>query len=200
MGISLVEKNKGIIFWVYVTKSALAFGSFEIISEEGVQQGDSLGPLLFCLCLHPIIISLQCDLRIGYMDDVTLGGHISEVSMVIELIQRQDSSIGLKLNPSKCEVIAHEPIMLPISMVGFSQLGKSQFQLLGAPLLQGQAMDSLLEARCNDLGRIMGRLVLLGAHDALVILRAAFGSPIIFMYCDLVRASVTHHCVILMNY
>jgi hypothetical protein len=64
-------------------------------------------------------------------------------------------------------------------MVGFSQLGKSQSQLLGAPLLQGQAMNSLLEARCNDLDRIMGRLALLGAHDALVILRAAFGSPII---------------------
>ena len=85
----------------YATESSLAFGSFEIVSEEGVQQGDPLGPLLFCLCLHPIILNLQCDLRIGYMDDVTLGGHISDVSMAIEIINREGSSIGLKTQPYK---------------------------------------------------------------------------------------------------
>ena len=163
----------------YATESSLAFGSFEIASEEGVQQGDPLGPLLFCLCLHPIITNLQCDLRIGYMDDVTLGGHISDVSMAIEIINREGSSIGLKLNPTKCEVVGEVPMALPQSMQDFIQLSKSQSQLLGAPLLQGEAMDSILEARCDDLNRIMDRLALLGSHDALVILRAAFGSPVI---------------------
>ena len=92
----------------YATETSLAFGSFEIVSKEGVQQGDPLGPLLFCLCLHPIITNLQCDLRIGYMDDVTLGGHISDVSMTIEIINREGSSIGLKLNPTKCEVVGYK--------------------------------------------------------------------------------------------
>ena len=64
-------------------------------------------------------------------------------------------------------------------MQDFILLRKSQSQLLGAPLLQGEAMDSILEARCDDLNRIMDRLALLGSHDALVILRAAFGSPVI---------------------
>ena len=48
------------------------------------------------------------------MDDVTLGGHISDVSMAIEIINREGSSIGLKLNPTKCEVVGEVPIALPV--------------------------------------------------------------------------------------
>ena len=38
----------------YAAPSSLIFGEFEISSEEGIQQGDPLGPLLFCLCVQPL--------------------------------------------------------------------------------------------------------------------------------------------------
>ena len=39
----------------YSSDSILKFGQFTIMSQEGVQQGDPLGPLLFCLSVHPIL-------------------------------------------------------------------------------------------------------------------------------------------------
>ena len=58
----------------YGSSTSLKFGDFMVWSCEGVQQGDPMGPLLFCLALHPILLALASPLRIAFMDDVTLGG------------------------------------------------------------------------------------------------------------------------------
>ena len=44
------------------------------MSEEGPQQGDPLGPLLFCSTIHPLITSLSSGLTLGYLDNLTLAG------------------------------------------------------------------------------------------------------------------------------
>jgi len=41
---------------------------------------------------------------------------------------------------------------------------------LGAPLLRGKKMDELLANRCSELDTALGRLSLLAAHDALILL------------------------------
>jgi hypothetical protein len=51
-------------------------GSNIIYAESGVQQGDLLGPLLFCLALRPLLERLvtenaECSL-VAYLDDVTI--------------------------------------------------------------------------------------------------------------------------------
>ena len=48
---------------------------------------------------------------------------------------------------------------------------------MGSPLLIGPAMDKILSKRCTELERVLSRLELLAAQDALLILRTAFGSP-----------------------
>ena len=55
----------------YSCSSVLKFGAHSIISEEGPQQGDPLGPMLFCLTIHPLLMNLKSELRIGFSDDVT---------------------------------------------------------------------------------------------------------------------------------
>ena len=64
--------------WLYEEKTPLLFGNFIIWSETGVQQGDPLGPLLFCAAIHPILekINRECNLDINawYMDDGNLVG------------------------------------------------------------------------------------------------------------------------------
>ena len=89
----------------YAAPSLLIFGDFEISSEEGIQQGDPLGPLLFCLCLQPILESIIEPLLIGYMDDLTFGGPAPMTAQAVEDIQRLGEPLGLHLNPSKCEII-----------------------------------------------------------------------------------------------
>ena len=52
----------------YSQPSFLYFGSHVLLSEEGPQQGDPLGPLLFCTTIHPLISSMGSDLTLGYLD------------------------------------------------------------------------------------------------------------------------------------
>ena len=58
----------------YAENSTLLFNEFKISSEEGPQQGDPLGPLLFALTIHPILQSLVSEFKTGYLDDVAAGG------------------------------------------------------------------------------------------------------------------------------
>ncbi|KAL0213747.1 hypothetical protein P9112_005931 [Eukaryota sp. TZLM1-RC] len=43
----------------YSTYSNLHFGNSILSSSSGVKQGDPLGPLLFCLSIHPILLQIQ---------------------------------------------------------------------------------------------------------------------------------------------
>jgi len=60
-------------FSAYAKPSILFHGPFTLSSEEGPQQGDPLGPLLFSNCIHPMLKSMESMLKCGYLDDVTLG-------------------------------------------------------------------------------------------------------------------------------
>ena len=47
----------------YGTLSFLSYGDHLLLSEEGIQQGDPLGPLLFCLAIIPIFEHLSSPLN-----------------------------------------------------------------------------------------------------------------------------------------
>ncbi len=63
-----------LIHSAYGTPSSLFIGDTIIQSAEGIQQGDLLGPLLFCLTTVEIMEQLRSELIIFYLDDGTLGG------------------------------------------------------------------------------------------------------------------------------
>ena len=44
------------------------------------QQGDPLAPLLFCNTIHPLLQSLEANLSLGFLDDLSLGGLESVVA------------------------------------------------------------------------------------------------------------------------
>ena len=48
-------------------------------SAEGVQQGDPLGPLLFCLSIQHIVTQLESELALFYLDDGTLGANVDSL-------------------------------------------------------------------------------------------------------------------------
>ena len=57
----------------YCQSSSLMWENDVVLSSEGVQQGDPLGPLLFCLSIHKMCVKLKSELAVFYLDDGTLG-------------------------------------------------------------------------------------------------------------------------------
>ena len=70
----------------YSQPSSLFFGSYIIALQEGTQQDDPIGPLLSCLTIHPLITSIQSDLTLGFLDDVTLAGHQNSVAADVQRV------------------------------------------------------------------------------------------------------------------
>ena len=138
------------------------FGSHVILSQEGPQQGDPLGPLLFCSTIHPLITSLSSDLTLGYLDDLTLAGPQSVVAADIQQVMAEGSKMGLCLNPSKCEVISHpDSNIVDQTMSSFTFVSVADATLFGAPLFPGKVLDDTWLACCGDLKRAVDRLSLL---------------------------------------
>ena len=163
----------------YSNRPLLRYGSSIILSEEGTQQGDPLGPLEFCLVLQPLLMKLRSDLRIGYLDDLTLGGNKDTVAADVHLIAEESKHLGLLLNRSKCEITCHNT-QTPIDDLAFqefSYMALEELTLLGAPLIPGPAVDKVIDTKANDLERAITRLSLLHTHDALVLLRNSLSVP-----------------------
>jgi len=54
-----------------------------------------------------LLVSLSSVLKLGYMDDVTLGGLQKTVAKDIKLIMNADQGIGLNLNTAKCKLVGN---------------------------------------------------------------------------------------------
>ncbi|KAL0214898.1 hypothetical protein P9112_007082 [Eukaryota sp. TZLM1-RC] len=100
----------------YCTYSNLHFGNNILSSSSGVKQGDPLGPLLFCLAIHPILLQIQemfPSLKmIAYMDDVVLIGDLNIVKQATVCFKELllFTKIGLRLDLLKCVLLSNSPV------------------------------------------------------------------------------------------
>ena len=121
----------------YSTPSFLFFGEDIIPSSEGVQQGDPLGPLLFCLAVHDLVQQLQSEFNIFFLDDGTLGGSLEGVLEDFSTVERMAGELGLQLNRDKSEVICDDSstrsAMLR-AVPGLSVTEQDHATLLGSPI------------------------------------------------------------------
>jgi hypothetical protein len=93
----------------YGSPSVLRFGDRELLSTSGVQQGDPLGPLLFCLAIHPVLerIRPECpglEANSWYLDDGVAAGREADVLRALSIIEADGPSRGMFLNSAKSEV------------------------------------------------------------------------------------------------
>ena len=101
------------VFWWYGQHPTLWHSTGTLGSEQGVQQGDPLGPLLFSLVLHKLVQSIAADsecsellFNMWYLDDGTLAGPKDAVKHAIHLIQQFGPSLGLYINMARCELFS----------------------------------------------------------------------------------------------
>ena len=80
---------------------------------------------------------LRSELIVGYIDDITIVGHISTVDEDVTIIKSNRPSLGLHLNITKCELISSIMPVQSQSLNEFIAVSSPDKNLLGAPLFPG---------------------------------------------------------------
>jgi hypothetical protein len=119
-----------------------------LLSQEGVQQGDPLGPLLFAIGIQPLLWKFQTEfaaklkLNVWYLDDGTIGVDSCDVLACINFFQTVLPQFGLTLNLHKTEVFNYKPDphfdALPKEVIRSEEL-----VILGVPLTG--SLDTVLQ-------------------------------------------------------
>ena len=100
--------------------------------------------------------------------------------------------MGLQMNVSKCEVIAHPNFSTTDAMLqSFTRVDVCDAFLLGAPLFHGSELDKSWNGCCCDLARAAERPRDIGCQDALILLRSSFSAPKVLHLLRCAR-SVSH--------
>jgi len=185
----VVRKDLGIlypfIYQCYFSPSHLFFNNSSILSSEGVQQGDPLGPMCFSLAIQSLISRLNSELNMWYLDDGTIAGKPESVCADFEAIIASEASLGLRVNPSKCEfsVMSSDPERADALRNAFSAqfegvkfVPPKELSLLGTPLFK-EALEPEVGSRLLSFQSTCSRLESLDHHDALFLLRNVFYIP-----------------------
>jgi hypothetical protein len=138
----------------YGAASSLAFGEDTLSSEEGVQQGDPLGPLFFSLGLGDLWAEVKPLLAspllwaAWLLDDGVFVGSAAALSSLVELLVSLGPRYGVFLNLSKCSLFGENlPEDLLPGLPASSRCPLSAFVHLGAHCgPKGEARDLFVAA------------------------------------------------------
>ena len=164
----------------YASPSLLFWSDKVIKSAEGVQQGDPLGPLLFCLTIHPFVSLLSSELCVWYLDDGTLGDSSRVISKDLDLVVHEGAARGLSLNQRKTEVVyfSSDAPSSFLSSIPMAQLIPAQdATLLGSSIGDVNSITSVLSGKTKLLQGMGERLKYLSSQDGLLLLRHSFSIP-----------------------
>ena len=175
-----------LLWQAYSQPSSLYFGSARIESATGLQQGDPCGPAVFSIAVDAAAREARSDFNSWYLDDATIGGDIQSVCQDLKRVIPALSSIGLEVNPSKCEILLAQT---STGVTGEEHVRKlhqlipgavitpaSEARILGAPVTDGAA-EAVMATKHEDFGRMVGRLQYIDQHSALFLLRNCIWIP-----------------------
>ena len=101
----LTTRAPGLLPWVAASfqPAPLFWGDHVVMSTNGVQQGDPLGPLLFAAALGPILDRLPpgCLLAKWYLDDGVLMGPRDALARSFAFLKEEFAAVGLRVNAGK---------------------------------------------------------------------------------------------------
>ena len=183
---------------MYGACTAISFQGMAMINELGVQQGDPLGPALFCLSIAELTKSLQSRFNVWYLDDGSLVSDVNAIISDIQTINSYSGKIGLKLNSKKCEFFLQGGTFedqddarrkLLEVLPGAVEVTEEGLEILGAPLSRSGIKKSVetkgrvVEKFCQDLNTLNN------AHSEYYLLKSSLGVPRVI---HLMRSSPVH--------
>ena len=177
------ESAPGLLPFVHSAyeKSSFLFCCVNILqSAEGVQQGGPLGPLLFCLAIHPTACKLKSEYKLFYLDDGTMGGSLPTILHDLRLVESMALDVGLELNCHKSELTRDDQASREAMLVEVPNqhlVSGGCANLLGSPSGVLESIDKVLREKAIQLQLMGGRLPHLHSHDALLLLRHSFTIP-----------------------
>ena len=163
----------------------LFIGDHTIKSSCGVQQGDPLGPLLFAIAIHPLVLRIQSEcpallLNKWYLDDGTIVGKIEDVHHALHIVQEECASIGLQLNESKSVLFwgSMDLVKLDCFPAAILRSADSGVKFLGAGAGSNEFVNTIAQKKVDKIGKILEATK--GLEDPqmeLLLLRSCIGLP-----------------------
>ncbi len=163
------------VYWCYGKHTHLKYDDYYLLSQLGVQQGDPLGPILFCLALHAIITrarDLFPDMIQGwYCDDGQVIASPQVIAKVFAFLVDELKVIGLDTNFKKTELIAlnintvsidnissNSDECLSILSSPFFITGRN-FYTLGAPIGDEEYCNQFIASKVSKIANLINKIV-----------------------------------------
>ena len=176
-----------LLWQAYSEPTPLFYGTSEISSATGLQQGDPCGPAVFSLAVHQVASAATAPFNCWYLDDGTLGGKVSTICADLEELMLGMAKIGLDINPAKCEIILPSTatdeqrasavgkihLLLPRAPV----VTDAELTVLGAPIT-GTAARAVMAKKMDEPDLLVERLHQLDAHSPFSLLRNCLAAEI----------------------
>jgi len=150
--------------WCYGDQPLLFHRTGNLRSCIGVQQGDPLGPLLFCLVLRILAarvaeVSPGLALHKWYLDDGVIAGRAAEVLLALTVLRAEGPALGLNLNLAKCELFSPDLDNFDIEVASSGRTFRfpdelhqrsnvADFVLLGAPFGSVEFCSAHIQRLC----------------------------------------------------
>ena len=145
-----------------------------------------MGPFLFSLGIADLTKNCSSEFSGWFLDDGTLAGNPDTVLADFQKIQEASDTLGLRVNPSKCEVFFTNNADQENNAAALASLqhiapeikvtDAENLTLLGAPILR-EAGEGTFRLKLHNLQLMVERLVHIDAHDAIFLLRHCFSIP-----------------------
>ena len=185
---SLARFIPSLIPWFLATHSTPATlyipDSPPILSREGVQQGDPLGPVFFALGIHGAIVDWTARhpsvWSSWYLDDGILWGTATDLNNALTDLQEAFACLGLRLNTNKSFLFSKHDTPIPRNLAGLAPLQLVPFSsgltILGSPVGAPHSILHFLHSKLLSMRDMLSSLTSLQhPQAALILLRASLG-------------------------
>lgn len=158
----------GFVEFCYAEETTLLFAGSAVASRTGVQQGDPLGPLLFCLSLNDMLSKAVADGRIPkpsasflpqfFLDDGVLCGEADRVREALQTILDWGPAWGFELNLGKCHLLQAGAASIPDDLFPPEIQRSAETTLLKSPLGGDAFCEEFVRAKVESLQPGLDRL------------------------------------------